>query len=90
MITIKQYLKFYSKDSEGRAKLRKLFAKARDEGEITEQEYWVLIYAYAECRMVENTCYKLSICKKTYHTIQNQALIKIGYMIRNIDGMYTL
>lgn len=89
-ITARDYLKFYSKDKEGRIKLRKLFAMARDEGEITEQEFWLLTYAYAECRMVENTCAKLAICKKTYHTIQNQALIKIHYILKNLDKMYTL
>ena len=90
MITTRQYLRFYSKDKDGRIKLRKLFQMAKDEGSITEQEYWLLIYAYAECRMVENTCAKLSICQKTYHIILNQALIKINYTICKLDKMYTL
>lgn len=89
-ITARDYLKFYSKDKEGRIKLRKLFTMARDEGEITEQEYWLLTYAYAECRMVENTCAKLAICKKTYHIWLNQALIKIHYILCKLDKMYTL
>lgn len=90
MITTRQYLRFYSKDKDGRIKLRKLFQMALDEGFITEQEYWLLIYAYAERRMVENTCAKLAICQKTYHIILNQALIKINYTICKLDKMYTL
>lgn len=90
MITTRQYLRFYSKDKEGRIKLRKLFQMALDEGSITEQEYWLLIYAYAECRMVDNICAKLAICQKTYHIILNQALIKINYIIRKLDKVYTL
>ena len=90
MITTRQLLRFYSKDKEGRIKLRKLFQMALDEGFITEQEYWLLIYAYAARRMVENTCAKLAICQKTYHIILNQALIKINYTICKLDKMYTL
>ena len=90
MITTRQYLRFYSKDKDGRIKLRKLFQMALDEGFITEQEYWLLIYAYAERRMVEHTCAKLAICQKTYHIILNQALIKINYTICKLDKMYTL
>lgn len=90
MITTRKLLKFYSKDKDGRIKLRKLFQMALDEGFITEQEYWLLIYAYAERRMVENTCAKLAICQKTYHIILNQALIKINYTICKLDKMYTL
>ena len=90
MITTRQLLRFYSKDKDGRIKLRKLFQMALDEGFITEQEYWLLIYAYAERRMVENTCAKLAICQKTYHIILNQALIKINYTICKPDKMYTL
>ena len=89
-ITTRKLLKFYSKDKDGRIKLRKLFQMALDEGFITEQEYWLLIYAYAERRMVENTCAKLAICQKTYHIILNQALIKINYTICKLDKMYTL
>ena len=90
MITTRKLLKFYSKDKDGRIKLRKLFQMALDEGFITEQEYWLLIYAYAERRMVENTCAKLAICQKTYHIILNQALIKINYTLCKLDKMYTL
>ena len=89
-ITTRKLLKFYSKDKDGRIKLRKLFQMALDEGFITEQEYWLLIYAYAERRMVENTCAKLAICQKTYHIILNQALIKINYTICKLDKLYTL
>jgi hypothetical protein len=90
MITTRQLLRFYSKDKDGRVILRKLFKLARDEGNINDTEYWLLIYAYAECRMVDNICAKLAICQKTYHIILNQALIKINYTIRKLDKVYTL
>lgn len=90
MITVRQYLKFYSKDKDGRAKLRKLFAMARDEGEITEQEYWLLTYAYVECRMVENTCAKLNMSSTKYATSLNEALIKIDTTINKLDKLRNL
>lgn len=89
MITTRQYLRFYSKDKDCRIKLRKLFNTALENGSITEQEYWVLIYAYAERRMVENTCAKLYIQKTKYHSILNQALIKIEHIINNLDKLRT-
>lgn len=89
-ITTIKLLKFYSKDKDGRIALRKLFKQAKENNDITEEEYWLLIYAYAERRMVENTCAKLAICQKTYHIILNQALIKINYTICKLDKMYTL
>ena len=85
MITTRQLLKFYSKDKDGRIKLRKLFQMALDEGFITEQEYWLLIYAYAERRMVENTCAKLGMCKVTYASRLNIALLKMDYIIKKLN-----
>lgn len=89
-ITVRQYLKFYSKDKEGRIKLRKLFNLARENDEITEQEYWLLLYAYAEGRMVENTCAKFGMSKATYHNNMNVALAKIDYTIKRLDKILTL
>lgn len=89
MITTRQYLKFFSKDKDGRIKLHKLFKIAKDNNEINELDYWLLTYAYAEGRMVDNTCNKLAMCKKNYHIYLNQALIKIGYTLANIN-LYTL
>ena len=85
MITTRQLLRFYSKDKDGRIKLRKLFQMALDEGFITEQEYWLLIYAYAERRMVENTCAKLGMCKVTYASRLNIALLKMDYIIKKLN-----
>lgn len=77
MITTRQYLRFYSKDKDGRIALRKLFKQAKENNDITEEEYWLLIYAYVECRMVENTCAKLGMCKVTYASRLNIALLKM-------------
>lgn len=89
-LTIREYLKFYSKYKDGRIKLRKLFQLAHTEEDITEIEYWLLIYAYAECRMVENTCAKLGISKATYHNYLNVALIKIDNIVKRYNNIWTL
>lgn len=90
MITTRQYLKFYSKDKDGRVILRKLFKLAKEQGNITDFDYWILTYTYAECRMVENTCRKLSIGKTKYSTALNEALIKIEYTINILDKIRTI
>lgn len=89
-LTIKQYLKFYSKYKEGRIKLRKLFQIAKNKKDITEIDYWILIYSFAECRMVENTCAKIGISKTTYHNILNVALVKIENVVKKYDNIWTL
>ena len=84
-ITTRQYLRFYSKDKDGRIALRKLFKLARDENNITNTEYWLLIYMFAECRMRENTCAKLGMCKVTYASRLNIALLKMDYIIKKLN-----
>lgn len=90
MLTIRQYLKFYGKDLDGRRKLRKLFQVAKDENDITDFEFWLLTYAYAEDRMVENTCAKLGISKSTYHNMLNVALAKIENTVKRYNHIWTL
>ena len=80
-LTTRQYLKLLSKDQ-----LRQLFK----ETDLTEDEYWLLTYAFIERRMVVNTCCKLSISQKKYHTMLNEALIKIHYTLKNNPKMYSL
>lgn len=52
MITTRQYLKQLEKPT-----LRKLFKLAN----LTEQEYWLVIYAFVEERMRDNTCSNFTI-----------------------------
>ena len=80
-LTTRQYLKLLSKDQ-----LRLLFKNT----DLTEDEYWLLTYAFIERRMVVNTCRKLHIQETKYHTMQNEALIKIKYTILNNPEMYSL
>lgn len=80
-LTVRQYLRNLDKPT-----LRKLF----DLADLTEEEKWLLIYAFVERRMVENTCYKLGISKGTYHNKLNVALIKVHYTIKELDKIYTL
>lgn len=90
MITTRQYLKFYSKDKDGRATLRRLFNLAKEEKNITELDYWLLIYTYAECRMRDNVCAKLNIGSTKYATALNEALIKIDIVINKLDKLRNL
>lgn len=80
-LTTRQYLKRLDKPI-----LRKLFKMAN----LNELEYWLVIYAFVEERMVENTCAKLSIGKTKYHSMLNEALIKIEYTINSLDKIRTL
>ena len=90
MLEIRKYLKNYSKTTKGKEKLRKLFNIAKDEKEINNFEFWLLIYAYVECRMVLNTCDKLGISKPLYHIKLNIALLKMDYVVKKLDKIYTL
>ena len=81
MLTTRQYLRNLEPDT-----LRKLFELSK----LTESEYWLLYYAFIKKRMVENTCAKLNICKTKYHTLMNEALIKVDYTINNLDKIRTL
>ena len=57
---------------------------------LSQEEYWLLIYAFVEDRMRENICMKLNIGKTKYHSILNEALIKVDYTINNLDKIRTL
>lgn len=81
MLTTRQYLRHLEPET-----LKKLFELSK----LTESEYWLLYYAFVQKRMVENTCAKLSICKTKYHTMLNEALIKVDYTINNLDKIRTL
>lgn len=87
---IRQYLRNYGKTTKGKEKLRKLFELAKNEETITDFDFWLLIYAYVECRMVLNTCDKLGISKPLYHIKLNLALLKIEYTVKKLDKVYTL
>jgi hypothetical protein len=81
MLTTKQYLKKLDKPT-----LRKLFKLA----ELSEDEYWLVIYAFVEERMRENTCMKLNIRTTKYATLLNQALIKVDFKIKELDKIRSL
>ena len=70
---IKKYLQGLSKED-----LKKLL-KAAD---LTETEYWIIIYSCAEKRLVENTCMKLNISRAYYFILKNKALLKIHYTLK--------
>lgn len=80
-LTTRQYLRNLDKPT-----LRKLFKLAN----LPEDEYWLLIYAFVEKRMRENTCMKLNIRKTKYSTMLNEALIKVDYTIKELDKVRSL
>lgn len=81
MLTTRQYLKRLDKPT-----LRKLFKIAN----LSKTEYWLLIYTFVEERMRENTCAKLAIGKTKYHSMLNEALIKVEYKIQELDKLRTI
>lgn len=87
MLTTRQYLRMLGKTKEGKETLKKLLAICKS---LTETEYWLLYYAYHNNGMVENTCAKLHIQKTKYHTMLNEALIKVEFTIRDLDKIRTL
>lgn len=76
---IRQCLKFMNKDT-----LEKLFAICG----LTEEEYWLVRYAYIEKRMVQNTCLKLSISSTKYHNMLNVALAKIETTLKKVNKIH--
>lgn len=81
MLTTRQYLRKLEKPT-----LRKLFKLCN----LSETEYWLLIYAFVEERMRENTCAKLNIRTTKYATMLNEALVKVECTINNLDKIRTL
>lgn len=90
MVSVREYLRNYSKTKEGRDTLRKLFRFGLENADINEQDFWLLIYAYVEGRMRENTCMKLNIRLTKYNSMLNEALIKINFTINKLDKIRTL
>ena len=80
-LTTRQYIKLLSKEQK-----RQLFK----ETDLTDDEYWLLTYAYIENRMVANTCRKLNMSEGKYHYTLNQALIKIKYTLLETPKLYSL
>ena len=81
MLTTRQYLR--NLDKETLEKLLKI-------SDLKEDEYWLLHYAFVEKRMRENTCAKLNIRLTKYHSLLNEALIKVDYTIKSLDKIRTL
>lgn len=81
MLTTRQYLRALPKD-----KLEKLFKLTN----LNNTEYWLLRYAFIEKRMRDNICMKLNIRKTKYHSILNEALIKVDFILNNLDKVRTL
>lgn len=76
MLKIKQYLKNLDNDT-----LKKLFKIS----ELEDIEYWVLTYGLIQKRMVENTCMKLNISRAYYFILQNKALIKVYFKLKELQ-----
>ena len=71
----KKLLKQFDKDT---------IKKVLELSDLSELEYWVLLYSIVEKRMVLNTCAKLSISQAQYFIIQKIALVKVNYTLNQI------
>lgn len=76
MISTRQYIKRLE-----RHQIRKLIEMCN----LTEFEKWLLIYAFVEKRLRENTCRKLGISERQYHYLLNIALTKVEFKIGELD-----
>ena len=76
MLTTRQYLRTLSKDE-----LKRLFNAAN----LTKIEYDLLKYAYIYKYLRDKTCLILHIQKTKYHSILNEALIKIDFTLKNLQ-----
>ena len=73
---VKRYLKnlYQSKQVQ---KIRNL----ANHPDLTEDEKWLIIYTFAEDRMVLNTAAKLNVSERKFYNIQDTALTKLYYII---------
>ena len=72
MPTTRQYLRTLDK-----AKLREIFGKAR----LTPEENNLVTYAFIGKYRVAKSCELLNISKTKYHSMLNEALIKIEFQL---------
>ena len=49
--------------------------------DLTSDEKWVIYYTFGEDRYVVNTCAKLYISESKFYKIQDEALIKLYYIL---------
>ena len=89
MLTTRQYLRIIGQDTQGKIKLEKLFYIAKEEYNLSDDEYWLLKYVFIQDRMRDNICAKLHIGRTKFSTMLNEALIKIEYTIRDLDKIRT-
>lgn len=73
MLTTRQYLRTLSKDE-----LYKIFQNS----DLSETEYKLMCFAFIDKFLREKTCLKLHIQKTKYHSILNEALIKINCTLK--------
>ena len=85
MLTPRQYLRQLKRQNE-----EETIMKLLELSNLTETEYWLMYYAFIKGRMVENTCAKLHIQKTKYHTMLNEALIKVEFTIDRLDKIRSL
>lgn len=85
MLTPRQYLRQLKRQKEDETILKLL-----ELSNLTETEYWLMYYAFVKGRMVENICRKLNIQKTKYHTMLNEALIKVEFTINKLDKIRSL
>lgn len=81
----KKYIKNLDKPTR-----RKLIEIVKVKWNLSDEEYWLLIYAFVEERMRENTCRKLNFEKTKYSTLLKEVLIKVESTIQQLDKIRTL
>ena len=50
--------------------------------DLTQEERWIIYYTFREDRYVANTCAKLYISESKFYKTQDEALIKLYYILK--------
>ena len=76
---LRQILRGLSKTYKGRTKIRELLARYK--AKLTDNEFWVINYTYAQEESITNVCELLGLSKTLYHNVLNTSLSKLEILI---------
>lgn len=76
---LRQIFRGLSKTYKGRTKVRELLARYK--AKLTDNEYWVINYTYAQDEPINHVCELLGFSKSLYHNTLNTSLSRLEILI---------
>lgn len=76
---LRQIFRGLSKTYRGRTKVRELLARYKNK--LSNNEYWIIQYTYAEEQAITYVCELLGFSKTLYHNTLNTALSRLEILI---------